>query len=130
MKLSANEPIDAIELRWGQCTRSPAVDAVRLADLSGRTTQEWEAALAAGTAPFPSDFIIRERFAVVAAGVIAGLTAEDIAPLARAPRTWCAEAIRRLHEPTGLHERPTPELTRPTRARLAPPILTDERPQP
>ncbi|PZO04827.1 MAG: hypothetical protein DCF29_09465 [Alphaproteobacteria bacterium] len=124
MKLSAAHPIDAIELQWAQELRSSKFGLLKLAEVSGRDEAEWAAAFAARTAPFPSNFTIHERFAVVNHALVTGLTIAATSMLARAPRAWCAATMQRRFEIDRHDDWMTPELTGQRVLRLAAPSHT------
>ena len=98
MKLSAAHPLDVLELQWGLEVRSAIWTIRKLAEVSGRAEGEWRAAFEAGSAAFPPNTVIAERFALVQRGVRRDMTAADLSKQVRAPVTWCAEAARRVVE--------------------------------
>lgn len=96
MKLSANHPLDVLEFQWGQQSRSGVCTLQDLALGSGRTVEEWAEAFARGEATWPPNHIIDERFEVVREAIRQRLSIAETAQRARAPRSWCADVMRRL----------------------------------
>lgn len=96
--LSAEHPLDALELQWAQSVISARFGLADMAVASGRPVSEWAAALAAGEAPYPPNLVIAERFDRLRRLRRKRVSLEQIARTVRAPAAWCEEAMRRLPE--------------------------------
>lgn len=95
MKLSAGHALDVLELQWALEIRNAYWTVPRLAEISGRTEAEWRAAMETRDAAWPTNAVILERFDLVKRARRQGVDAGDLSHQVRAPRAWCAEALRR-----------------------------------
>lgn len=98
MKLSADLPIDTLELLWAMERRSARYSLHDIAAMSGRLVEEWREAFDLGDAPLPADGTIAQRFAIVRRAWLQGFGPAEVAVMARAPGSWCIEVARRLPE--------------------------------
>jgi len=96
--LTANHPVDVIELAWATERLAAGQSLKDIARASGRTQRDWRVAFGPDGAAFPPNDIIAERFKLVRRAVAEGASIEALSMRVRAPRSWCAEAARRLAE--------------------------------
>lgn len=95
MKLSADHPLDSIELAWARERRANRHPMLVIVSQSGRPEAEWTEAMRTGEAAFAPNAVIEERYALVREALKIGLSMELMSIAVRAPRAWCAEAGRR-----------------------------------
>lgn len=95
MRLSADHPLDNIELAWAQERRADRHPMQGIVQQSGRPEAEWSRAMQTGEAAFAPNAVIDERYALVRQALKIGLSMDLMSIAVRAPRVWCAEAGRR-----------------------------------
>lgn len=96
--LTANHPLDVIELAWAIERRAAGLSLTDIARVSGRTKLEWAGAFEPDGAAFPPNEVIAERFKLIRRAVAEGASIDAMSMRVRAPRSWCAEAARRVVE--------------------------------
>lgn len=95
MKLSADHPLDTVEMAWARERRAERHSMQTIAQQSGRPEAEWTEAMRTGEAAFAPNAVIEERYALVREALRIGLSMELMSIALRAPRAWCAEAGKR-----------------------------------
>ncbi|ASE39369.1 hypothetical protein [Brevundimonas vesicularis] len=95
MKLSADHPLDTVEMAWALERRANRHSIQTIAQQSGRPETEWTEAMHTGEAAFAPNAVIEERYVLVRDALRIGLSMELMSIAVRAPRAWCAEAGKR-----------------------------------